>query len=224
MTFCLQDTLGKQKSKPFTLSSHTPWKVRWVLRLFLPLPDLPLFSPLKSCEEYAVKSFLLQNPLILFAIRTLALKWIPFSNLEQECILKDLLLGRQSEENWDCSLWELCPAELVHRPRRRKQRAKQPGAQKAQICQVSCYWSSALWYYPTLQRCDGAMTCQRSQVYFPGLSLLKTAPTHLSLIVCYITNDFSATYLGFIQWRMFSMGKYLFSILFCQDCQRSIKS
>lgn len=121
-------TRHSRKAEVKTLNSHTPWKVRWVLRLFLPLPDLPLFSPLKSCEEYAVKSFLLQNPLILFAIRTLALKWIPFSNLEQEFILKDLLLGRQSEENWDCSLWELCPAELVHRSRRRKQRAKQPGA------------------------------------------------------------------------------------------------
>lgn len=56
----------------------------------LPATSWPpsLFSPLKNCEEYAVKSFSLQDPLILFFIRTLALKQIRFSNLGQEFILK----------------------------------------------------------------------------------------------------------------------------------------
>lgn len=152
----------------------------------LPATSWPpsLFSPLKNCEEYAVKSFPLQDPLILFFIRTLALKQIRFSSLGQEFILKGLLLGRQSEKNWNCSQWELSPAELLHVSRRWKQKTNQ-GHKRPRS--ASCHADP--------QHCDLIPVCNDVMVWwldralrsrFPGLSLLKTAPTHLILLVCYI--------------------------------------
>lgn len=41
------------------------------------------FSLSKTCGEYVVNSLLLQNPLTLFSIRTVALKWITFFNLDR---------------------------------------------------------------------------------------------------------------------------------------------
>lgn len=46
-----------------------------------------------------------------------------------------------------------------------------------------------------------------------GLNLLKTAPAHLIPIVYCTTDRFSAIYVAYIQWRMFLIGKYPFSVL-----------
>lgn len=154
----------------------------------------PFLFSLKNCEEYAVKSFLLQDSFFPLGHYLSNSPTVPIVQLGIGIYPQGSVTGKTIRRELGLQPVGHVSSRPGAQTKERKTDSKTtrdiecPDLPGVMLLILNNSNNEIVWWL------DGAL-----KSLFPGLSILKTAPTHLILLVCYITNDSSATYLCCIQ-------------------------